>query len=276
MRTDGTKAPSISSDNVLRLHCPASWGELSQEQLRYVLSLIGSNLYSDVEIRTMALIRFCGITVIKRHSGGLWSCSIELDSRKTHYFDLLAWQVQDMIGQLGFINSPEDMDIRLEAIQGYRAVDGLLHGLNLKDGVDRPFPFYDYINMEVCYQGFLMSRSDKAVRKMSTYLYRDERGEKPESLDLDTAELTGTLFWYVHIKKELAHHFTNFFRQATAGGALSQTSILDSVNAQLRALTDGDVTKEEQVKQTDCWRALTELDAKAREAEEYKRKYGNK
>ena len=47
------------------------------------------------------------------------------------------------------------------------------------------------------------------------------------------------------------------------------------MNAQVRALTDGDVTKEQQVFDTDCWRALTELDQKAREAEEY-RKLKNK
>lgn len=36
----------------------------------------------------------------------------------------------------------------------------------------------------------------------------------------------------------------------------------------LRALTGGDLTKEKEVLSLNCWRALTELDAKAREAEE--------
>ena len=40
------------------------------------------------------------------------------------------------------------------------------------------------------------------------------------------------------------------------------------MNAQIRALTGGDITKEAAILQMDCWRALTELDAKAREAEE--------
>jgi len=39
------------------------------------------------------------------------------------------------------------------------------------------------------------------------------------------------------------------------------------------ALTDGDITKEDAVFKKDCWRALTELDAKAREAEEFRKKY---
>ena len=44
------------------------------------------------------------------------------------------------------------------------------------------------------------------------------------------------------------------------------------MNAQIRALTKGDVTKEQQVLALDTLRALTELDAQAREYEELKKK----
>ena len=43
--------------------------------------------------------------------------------------------------------------------------------------------------------------------------------------------------------------------------------------AQVRALTGGDVTKEEAVLNVDTWTALAELDAKAKEAREYSEKY---
>ena len=46
----------------------------------------------------------------------------------------------------------------------------------------------------------------------------------------------------------------------------------ESMNAQIRALTDGDVTKEPQVLATDVHRALTELDAKIRDADTLKSK----
>ena len=45
-----------------------------------------------------------------------------------------------------------------------------------------------------------------------------------------------------------------------------------SMNAQIRALTGGDITKEETIRKANVWRALTELDAKAREAEELNKK----
>ena len=46
------------------------------------------------------------------------------------------------------------------------------------------------------------------------------------------------------------------------------------MNAQIRALTKGDITKEKQVLAMDTWRALAELDAQAKEYEEMQRKYG--
>ena len=70
----------------------------------------------------------------------------------------------------------------------------------------------------------------------------------------------------------MSRAFPNFFRKATADD-VTELSVLQSINLQLRALTDGDVTKETEVKRVDCWRALTELDAKAKEAADFRRKY---
>ena len=50
----------------------------------------------------------------------------------------------------------------------------------------------------------------------------------------------------------------------------------DAVNAQIRALTKGDVTKEKEVLAIDTWRALTELDALAKEYDDFNKKYPNK
>ena len=43
------------------------------------------------------------------------------------------------------------------------------------------------------------------------------------------------------------------------------------MNAQIRALTGGDITKEREVLKMDCWRALTELDAKAKDYEDMRK-----
>ena len=45
--------------------------------------------------------------------------------------------------------------------------------------------------------------------------------------------------------------------------------MVDVMHAEIRALTGGDITKTSLVLEADTWVALAELDAKAREAEEF-------
>ena len=53
-------------------------------------------------------------------------------------------------------------------------------------------------------------------------------------------------------------------------------SVESAMNAQIRALTKGDVTKESEVLALDTWRALTELNAQAREYKELNAKMQSK
>lgn len=81
------------------------------------------------------------------------------------------------------------------------------------------------------------------------------------------------------LKQYFAQLFNNFYQPAPTnnGGSLGdeQTDLFrqlrDSTNAQIRAFTGGDITKEATIMKMDTWRALTELDAKAKEAEEYRK-----
>ena len=50
-----------------------------------------------------------------------------------------------------------------------------------------------------------------------------------------------------------------------------QAHLQNIMDTQIRALTKGDITKEREVLQMDVHRALTELDAQAKEYEELKR-----
>lgn len=249
---------TLSADGALHLACPRRWSEMTQEQLRYALHVIGCGMYSSVEGRTLMLLRFTGIEVAKRMPGS-WACTVAVATpegkTRRHHFFLQAWQVQDMIRQLEYVDSYEDMDVRLESIQGFKAVDALLHGVR----------FIDYLNMEKYYQGYLTTRRQHYALGLARMLY-------PGGVTaIDDAELTGCVMWYGHVKQELARHFRHFFKPAPAGG--KAVDWLEQMNAQIRALTGGDITKEQAVYDKDCWRALTELDAKAREAAEFRKKY---
>lgn len=265
MRTEKRTGPSISSDKVLRLECPTSWGELSQQQLHYVLDLIGSNLYSDVEIRTYMLFRFCGIEVLKKRLHSV-SCKIRLDNGKWHFFDLQDWQVHDMIGQLGFVSSFEGFGRGLDTADGFEAADRLLSG----------YQFGWYLKCEQKYQAYLKMKEFRFLEDLARMLFLDGGspvGDGEKEMEVDAALGMSVFFWFSWLKGKFSELFPHFFKPISKVGG--DYNILESYNAQIRALTDGDVTKEEAVKCIDTKRALTELDAKAREAEEFKAKYGN-
>jgi hypothetical protein len=265
MRTGKRTGPSISSDNVLRLECPTSWDGLSQEQLHYVLDLIGSNLYSDVEIRTYMLFRFCGIEVLKKRLHAV-SCRVRLENGRWHCFDLQDWQVHDMIGQLGFVGSFEGFGRGLDTAGEFRAADELLSD----------YQFGWYLKCEQKYQAYLKMKETRFLEDLARMLFLDGGrpvGDSEKEMEVDAALCMSVFFWFSWLKGKYSKLFRHFFRPvSTVGG---DYNILESYNAQIRALTDGDVTKEEAVKRIDTLRALTELDAKAREAEEFKAKYGN-
>ena len=256
-------APStLSADGVLHLTCPRSWKEMTQEQLRYALHVIGCGMYSSVEGRTLMLLRFTGTEVSRKTPYG-WACTVTVakdnGKQRKHRFFMQSWQVQDMIQQLEFVDSYEAFDVRLESIGGFKAVDGLLHGVR----------FWDYLNMEKYYQGYLSTKEQKYVLGLAQLMY-------PGGLTaIDDAEMTNCVMWFSYVKKQFASkYFRKFFRPAPVSEGKT-VNWLEQMNAQIRALTDGDITKEQAVYDKDCWRALTELDAKAREAEEFREKYPN-
>lgn len=255
-------APStLSADGVLHLTCPRSWRGMSQEQLRYALHVIGCGMYSSVEGRTLMLLRFTGIEVKEKTPYG-WACMVtvtkENGKQRKHQFFMQSWQVQDMIKQLEFVDGYETFDVRLESFGGFKAVDGLLHGVR----------FWDYLNMEKYYQGYLSTKEQKYVLGLAQLLY-------PGGVTvIDDAEMTNCVMWFSYVKKQFSRFFRHFFKPAPVSEGKA-VNWLEQMNAQIRALTDGDITKEQAVYDKDCWRALTELDAKAHDAEEFRKKYPN-
>lgn len=83
-------------------------------------------------------------------------------------------------------------------------------------------------------------------------------------------------YWFASVKANFTRLFPHFFtnipqeKSNLLGSANLGVGeeLRQAMNAQIRALTGGDITKEAAILQMDCWRALTELDAKAQEAQE--------
>ena len=249
---------------------PSTWAELSEEQLRYVLSIM--SIHQDkIVIKCYLLARFCGLTVHKYTRTG-WKCSVkcaesdengdsEIGKVRKRVLYISAAEILSLLKNFDFIDSFTDFrPLQVASDVQLKAVNSMLHDVS----------FYDYLNIEKNYQLFMLNQEDKFLCKMAHLLYRTEDGSADETAHFEPYELLGVFMWFSSVKEYFAANFTHFFKPAREGGELRRVDILPAMQAQIRALTDGDVTKQQAVYNTDCWAALTELDNKAREAEEFK------
>lgn len=249
---------------------PSSWAELSEEQLRYVLSVMSIH-HDHIVIKCYLLARFCGLTVHKYTRTG-WKCSVKCDESgengdakigkvRERVLYISAAEILSLLKNFDFIDKFTDF----RPLQ--RASDVLLTAVN---SMLHDVSFYDYLNIEKNYQLFMLNQEDKFLSKMAHLMYRTADGSADETAHFEPYELLGVFMWFSSVKEYFAANFTHFFKPAREGGELRRVDILPAMQAQIRALTDGDVTKQQAVYNTDCWAALTELDNKAREAEEFK------
>lgn len=258
MKTDKTVRCTFSEDGVLDLHAPKDWTELDDDQFRYAMHLLGC-IKEPVEVKTRLFFYLCDITVDKYLHNGV-RCSMVQDG-KIKQFNLSTEQVHAMIHEFDFVDDFDTKGRRLEYVAKCFPVDKDFHGVK----------FSDYINVEVIYQSFLRTKHPELLDGMFKYMYQTGAKTTPRKFVLTQAERMNCFCWFVHIKNNFSKVFPHFFRPVNSEALPNMRKVID---AQIRALTKGDIVKEELVLQQDCWRALTELDALAQEAEEFERKYG--
>lgn len=251
-------------DNRLSFALPDSWAKLTQKQLYYVLYALSA--FDDIQAKTYIFLRLMGIKVLKKTDIG-WLCRVRISLFHKQRFFLREWEVQHFLNKLDFINDSGAVPVRFDRIGRYVAVDGSFH--NLK--------FTDYIRLENYYQGFLACKDERLLLSMGKTLYRDQFGGYANRLKLDAVQLLSVMMWFSSIKNLFAIKFPSFFQrvESVVDGDDSTPDMEAVMNAEIRALTGGDATKENQVLELDCWRALTELNEKAREAQDMKKRYGN-
>ena len=125
-------------------------------------------------------------------------------------------------------------------------------------------PFEQYIIVDNLYQGYLQTQDDTLLDEIASVVYPGIK------TPLAPDERIAIFYWVASLKSSLANRYPDFFQPAdtVASGNLlgsPSLSVEAAVNAQIRALTKGDVTKEAEVLALDTHRALTELNAQARE-----------
>lgn len=240
------------SEGAVDFTLPTCWTDLTQPELKKVYDI---KLVSDSDSVCLMVFRFLsGMSSLKRLPGGRLECRFR-SGRKSVKVVMTASLLASVLEPLKFLLGPGDEPVRIESIKGRKAVDARLHGVS----------FENYIRLENYYQGFLMSGDMEAVLAMANILYEGKPFRR-----LGERDSLSVVNWAVQIKGMFSRQFRNFFRPASeADGA---PSMLDVMNNEIRALTGGDIDKESVVLACDCWRALTELDFKAKEVEEFRRR----
>ena len=169
-------------------------------------------------------------------------------------FPISALQIAEAIQSMEWIGDFPQHPVRLSRIGFHRAVRADFQGVS----------FEDFIALDNLYQGFLQTRDEDLLQEMACILY------KARFIKLNQEEATSIFYWFTSLKRYFANLFTHFFAKPSDGSGTSLTfaQLQENMNTQIRALTGGDITKERDVLRMDCWRALTELDAKARDYED--------
>ena len=247
----------------VNLIVPTGWDKLDDHRLRYVFGLLAQGFPSP-QVKTYCLFRWTGMQVMHRYGKGWW-CKFADDE-----FVLMAGQVNAAIAALDWIDRLPPMPVRISRIGKHRALPADFQEV----------PFETFIICDNLYQGYLSAKEDSLLDDLAAQLYSSSK------ITPTDAERISVFYWFASLKEMFARQFKHFFKSVTgASGAdgnmfeqtRSQYEILyEAVNSQIRALTKGDVTKEKEVLAIDTWRALTELDALAKEYEEFNRKYPEK
>lgn len=240
-------------ERVIRMRVPSGWDALTAEEVGRVLRVLAK--YEADEARVRCMMALLGFKVGKTW-GGKNTFYHALPDGGMAVVDIE--EASTALDALEWVCKLWERPVRLPAIGGVAPVDAELHGV----------PFGQWLRIENYYQGYLQSRNEEALRQIVYLLWPgvEEAGVVPTD-----GECLGALMWVECMKRVFAGHFSAFLRPVEGDGEEDVPDMLGVMNAQIRALTGGDVCKEEQVLAIDVWRALTELNEKAKEAKAMER-----
>lgn len=235
------------------LAVPQGWHELSDKQLRYAFELIAKAFTSD-ELKTLCLFRWSGLKVRHRHNAD-FICHLHKQT-----FRLTALQIAEVLPALDWLDTIPPQPVCISRIGRYRPFAADFSEV----------AFEKFIICDNLYQGYLATQRDDLLDQLASILY-----QSPIPISLSPAEKISAFYWFASVKDLFARQYPNFFQTASQpdnllGGSRLPTGaqIQQAVNTMIRALTKGDITKEREILSLDTHRALTELDAQAKEYKE--------
>ena len=235
----------------INFNVPSNWAELGDKRLRYVYELIAGDCTSD-ELKILCLLRWSDTKVIGRQDSGAY-----LLKKGKMLFEATPLTLAELLPHLDWLSAVPTEPVRLSKINRRDALAADFQGV----------PFETYIVCDNLYQGYLQTQDDALLDQLADVLYPGRK-----ELKLKPAERISIFYWMAALKDFFSRRYSDFLQPATAdkanllGASPNYGAMLqEAMDAQIRALTKGDVTKEGEILALDTWRALTELNAQARE-----------
>jgi hypothetical protein len=238
---------------LFNISLPTSWQSLSDRQLIFFFRQLSRNLPFS-QILTLCLLRWGNLRILGKQDGNYL---VKQRAKPKSEAALSLWQIHDATNSLAYLQTFPTTPVRLTTIGKAEALQADFQGV----------PFSTFIAVDNYYQGFLQTQQYDLLKQAASLLYPNVTLKR-----LSTAHCLMVFYWITALKQYLSRLFPHFLQSAPKEsdnllGSSNNETIRSAVNAQIRALTGGDITKEAAVLAMDTWRALTELDAKASEAE---------
>ena len=248
MKTE-KKTPPIS----FNVNLPKSWQELTQEQLRAALSLMATGA-AGTSLMTQAFLIFSGLKpegedIYRNRAGFLMKIGVS--------------QITAAALRLEYLTTQPTAAVRLDSAED---------GTPCKTGADfEDATFGEFLHADGLFLMYLNNPQANADRiaEIAEMLYPD----------IDRAAATSPLMnaniivWLTGLKHQLTGMYPYLFA-APAAADYEETPEEAAARrrratlSMIRALTGGDITKENDILQTAAHSALNELNEKAREAKE--------
>lgn len=251
----------------LDLKFPKSWNELSEKNLLFIFKLIARRRSLDY-IKLICLFRWNNLEVLANSGDGAFLVAFR-HKRKSPVMKISPFQIAEVLPALDWMDAIPDTPVRISKFGLHKALPADFQEV----------PFAKFIMAENLYQGYLMAMKDgDGIESDDTTALLDQLG----SVLYDKASFlpwqrVNCFYWFASLKNFFAIQFPDFFRPVSNENASSApASQMESMNAMIRALTKGDITKEAIILSMDTWRALSELNAQAREYRELNSKFNKK
>ena len=240
----------------VNLIVPKGWNELNDKQLLFVYRLLADGLPS-VDIRTKCLLKWSDTHVMGVGSGE----TTFLLKHRGKTFDVPATQVAEVISLMAWLDDLPTFPVRPSHFKRHRPLPADFSGV----------PFEKFLVCDNLYQGYLTTKDEHLLDEMGKVLYDCKVKAFPSHFRI------ALFYWFAALKQYLSITFPHFYRPTKSEDSnllgTPTLQVAEAMNAQIRALTKGDVTKEKEILSLDTWRALTELNAQAKEYEELNSRY---